>query len=99
MSNDNSIAANDLKCLVYSALFSFRPKYKENYINKGKEHFLVVGSRDEAMELHKTAMEMRRERLKTITKQCQGGKIILNSRKTQSMFWELGRNPATYTKV
>lgn len=86
MSSDNSIAANDVKCLVYSALLSFRPKYKESYINKGKDHFLVVGSRDKAMELHKTAMEMSRERLKTITKQCQGRKLILNSRKTQSMF-------------
>lgn len=86
MSNDNSIAANDVKCQVYSTLLSFRPKYKESYINKGKEHFLVVGSRDKTMELHKTAMETSRERLKMITKQCQGRKLILNSRKTQSMF-------------
>lgn len=86
MSNNNSIAANDVKCLVYSALLSFRAKYKESYINKGKEHFLVVRNRDKAMELHKTTTEMSRERLKMITKQCQGRKLILNSIKTQRMF-------------
>lgn len=50
------------------------------------------------MELHRTAMEMSRERLKTITKQCQGRKSILNSEKNTHV-WELGRNPATYTKA
>lgn len=79
MSNYNLIAANDVKCQVYSALLRFRPKYKESYINKAKE-------RAKQTELPRTVMEMSWERLKTIIKQCQGKKLILNNGETQSMF-------------